>query len=274
VQPDVRPAIALAAPVATRDPAAPQQQATASSPVAAPTAAVSVPQAAIGSPASPVPASPAVAARSQTAAPIAAPGFDLARAAPEPSPARPAEPVPATPLPIVPAQAAPALAQQPAPQQPAPQQPAPQQPARPSLADAFGDLGKPEVLAAPASGAVDIRRIKPAQPKPRPEAEKAKAAKPPPPSHPSRIWVQLGVGRDKSAIAFDWRKWTRQAETAFRGRKASISAWGQTNRILAGPFASEKAANEFLAQLRKAGISGAHLWTSPAGQVVDSLQGV
>ena len=51
-----------------------------------------------------------------------------------------------------------------------------------------------------------------------------------------------------------------------------VTAWGQTNRLLAGPFQSEAAANSFIAQLRRADVDGAFVWTSPAGQVVDALQ--
>ena len=86
-----------------------------------------------------------------------------------------------------------------------------------------------------------------------------------------RIWVQLATGRDKSALGFDWRRLARQAETAFRGRQPSVSAWGQSNRLLAGPFESEAAANAYITQLRRADVTGMFVWTSPAGQVVDGL---
>ena len=140
----------------------------------------------------------------------------------------------------------------------------------PSLAEAFADIGKPVIRAVPASGAVDVRKIDPARPEPKAE-EKPRPKKPAPPAHPSRIWVQIGVGRNKSAIAFDWRRYTRQVPALFKGRPAYISEMGRTNRILAGPFATEKAANAFIADLKKAGIDGALPWTSPAGQVVDEL---
>jgi SPOR domain len=94
---------------------------------------------------------------------------------------------------------------------------------------------------------------------------------PPPPSHPSRIWVQVATGRDKSGLAFDWRRMAKSAETLFKGRRGWVSSWNATNRLLAGPFESEAAANAFMAQLRRADIQGSFVWTSPAGQVVDSL---
>jgi cell division septation protein DedD len=157
-----------------------------------------------------------------------------------------------------------------------------------SLSEIFADLGAPAAQAAPKAGAVDISAIEPARPEPAQQAKakaelvaaeakrvEAKAApkKPLPPSHPSRIWVQVGVGRDKTAIAFDWRRLEKQAPAAFKGRKAYTSDMGRTNRVLAGPFESQKAASEFLAQLKKADVNDAFVWTSPAGQVVDALAG-
>lgn len=161
-----------------------------------------------------------------------------------------------------------------------------------SLADAFSDLGKPVPHAAPGAGAVDVTRITPAADpaRLRAEAEKAKAekaraeqvkaeklkaekakAEKAKPSHPSRIWVQIGVGRDKKALAYDWRKYQRTAAGVMKGRKAWTSDMGATNRMLIGPFDSARAANTYLADLRKADFDGAFVWTSPAGQVVDPL---
>ncbi|MBO9724545.1 MAG: SPOR domain-containing protein [Novosphingobium sp.] len=102
-------------------------------------------------------------------------------------------------------------------------------------------------------------------------AKAAKAKKPAPPSHPSRIWVQIGVGRDKAAIAFDWRRYNKQAPALFKGREPYVSEMGRTNRILIGPFATQKAASSFMADAKKQGFSDALPWTSPAGQVVDAL---
>ena len=137
---------------------------------------------------------------------------------------------------------------------------------RPSLSEAFSDLARPTIDVAPARGAVDIRRIKPA----REVAANAVPAKLALPSHPSRIWVQLATGRDTAALGFDWRRMARQGEAALKGKLAFVSAWGQTNRLLTGPFESEAAANGFIAQLRRANLEGAFIWTSPAGQPVDA----
>lgn len=220
------------------------------------------------------PLTPPVVASQPAPQPVLMPPIRVAAATPAPQPravqgpelgaaAVPARVQPAPSVPAAaPAAAAPAAAA-PVPAAPAPAPPSPPQPRR-SLADAFSDLSRPAVDTSPAAGAVDIRRLRPLRvPDP--------AAKPPPPSHPSRIWVQVATGRDKGALGFDWRRMTREDADVFRSRRPFVSAWGQTNRLLTGPFPSEAQATQFIAQLRKAGLGGAFVWTSPAGQVVDEL---
>ena len=136
--------------------------------------------------------------------------------------------------------------------------------ARPSFSEAFSAMSPVVVDITPERGAVDLRRISPARAIPRP---------PPPPSHPSRIWVQLGVGRDTDRIAFDWRRMVKDDPEIFRGKKPFVSEWARTNRLLVGPFETDKAANAFSDRLHKADRASAFVWTSPAGQVVDPLDG-
>ncbi len=183
--------------------------------------------------------------------------------------------------------------------------PAPTPAARPRLADIFSDFQPPEDEAQSAVAAVDIGKIVAAKPKgadaradikadargPLPGAptgtrrsapvetpasakaaktagnEKAKASAP---THPSRIWIQLAAGRDKAALGFDWRKQTRAAADLFKTRKGWTTPWGQTNRLLVGPFESQAAASTFLKELKKKDAD-AFVWTSPAGQAVDAL---
>ncbi|WP_395327525.1 SPOR domain-containing protein [Novosphingobium sp. BL-8H] len=99
----------------------------------------------------------------------------------------------------------------------------------------------------------------------------AKGKKPAVPTHPSRIWVQIGVGRNKDAIAFDWRRYLKQSPALLKGREPYVSDMGRTNRVLVGPFETQKAANAFIADAKKQGFDDALPWTSPAGQVVDPL---
>lgn len=251
VAPRARPSVAFTPPLPSGAPAAARPAAT-----LAPTAAAA--------PARAVP--PA-----RTSAQPARPGFDLAqlpRSVETPAPAVTPAPTPA-PVAATPAPAA-AVAAAPVAPAPAPPAAAP----RISLAEAFGDLGKPSTAAAASAGAVDISRFTPARPKADPAKTppaKATPAKPAPPSHPSRIWVQLGVGRDKAALALDWKKLLKQAPAAFKGRKPYVSDMGRTNRMLTGPFDTAAQANKFVAELRAAKVTDTMVWTSPAGQVVDSI---
>lgn len=134
------------------------------------------------------------------------------------------------------------------------------------VADAFADLSLPSTPSAPAPGAVDIRKIAAAKAKAKAEAAKA----PPKPAHPSRVWVQVGTGRDIKALGFTWRGLAKDNPELFRSKDPYLSDWGRTNRLLTGPFATESAAQAFLARLKKNDVD-AFLWTSPAGQVVDEL---
>lgn len=183
-------------------------------------------------------------------------GFDLAQ---NPASSRPAPSVPA------PALAPPAA-------KPAP---APAAPRRQTLDDVFADFSPPSREVEVKSGAVDLRRLKPVVPPAEAVDTKGKGkggkdAKAPP-SQPSRIWVQIATGRDKAAFAHDWKKRIKDDPEVFKGRKPSISAYGQSKRLLVGPFETDKEANAFLARLKKAGIAGGFVWTSPAGQVVEPL---
>ena len=105
------------------------------------------------------------------------------------------------------------------------------------------------------------------------EVDSKGKAKSPAASQPSRIWVQLATGRDKSALGFDWRRLLKENPEILGKYKPAISAWGQSNRLLAGPFDSDGAASAVVSRLKKAGVGGAFVWTSPAGQVVDPIGG-
>ena len=133
-----------------------------------------------------------------------------------------------------------------------------------SFADAFGDLGAPVIKPVPASGAVDIRKIAPARP------ASAKAEMLAKPVHPSRIWIQVGIGRDKSALSSTWKSLVKESPDVFRGKSPAITDWGKTNRLLTGPFDTTAAANALVAKLKRDKVNS-FLWTSPAGQVVDPL---
>ena len=103
------------------------------------------------------------------------------------------------------------------------------------------------------------------------EAKDAKAGKgaKSAPSHPSRIWIQVLTGANRDVMGTEWKRMVKEA-SVLKGRKPSITPWRSNFRLLTGPFESEAAAQDFLNDLRKAGVSGFQ-WTSPAGQAVDSL---
>lgn len=246
-----------------------------------------------------VPDSAAGASPARTATPEVPPSVPVRQAAAEPAPVPSAPPRPQP----APAQSAPAkITAADAPPEAGGHQL--------SLAEIFADLGKPTMQTAPTAGAVDIRQIEPARPAPPPPpkveaksdprsegkaddkpemvvngkraakpaakpvakaAVPAKPKKPAPPPQPSRIWVQIGVGRNKDAIAFDWRRYLKQAPALFKGHQPYVSEMGRTNRVLIGPFATQKAANAFLASAKKQGFDDALPWTSDEGQVVDVL---
>ncbi|RVU07602.1 tetratricopeptide repeat protein [Novosphingobium umbonatum] len=136
---------------------------------------------------------------------------------------------------------------------------------KPSFTQLFEEFGKVAAAPAPASGAVDIRKI--AAPRPTPKAPPP----PPPPKHPSRIWVQVGIGKENSRILFDWRKNEKAEPALFKGHTPHISDWGRTNRVLVGPFDTEAAAKAYNDKLHKAGFADSHVWLSSEGQVVDSI---
>ena len=148
------------------------------------------------------------------------------------------------------------------------------QPTEPvSLNDAFADFATRE-FGPPASsnaGAVDIRTIeipreRPAPP-PAPEPET-----PPPPQHPSRQWVQVATGQDISAFRWDWRRIVRSADGLLEGRDAFHTPWGESNRLVTGPFSSAKEAQDFVSELKEKGIDSFR-FTSSAGEELKAVPG-
>lgn len=135
-----------------------------------------------------------------------------------------------------------------------------------SLAEAFAAFALPPepVAVRPAPGAVDITAIEPAR------EVRTPPPPPPPPRHPSRIWVQVATGQDVAAFRFDWRRLVRQADGLLNGRKAYRARWGQTNRLLTGPFANSREADDFVRRLGEKGID-AFRFASAAGEEVVEL---
>jgi hypothetical protein len=82
--------------------------------------------------------------------------------------------------------------------------------------------------------------------------------------------VQLATGRDADALAFDWRRISRQAGVLLNGMKPHLAAWGDRTRLLAGPLANAAEAQALVAALAGSDIA-AFRFTSAAGEEVRPL---
>jgi tetratricopeptide (TPR) repeat protein len=139
-------------------------------------------------------------------------------------------------------------------------------PAQSSLAEAFAEFDSVKTRAGPAPGAVDVTGIAP----PREESAKPEPAKPAKPVNPSRIWVQVATGADRRALGHDWARLSAKAAKEFRGKSGYLAKWGKTNRLLTGPFASQDDAQDFVGELRRAGVR-TFAYTSAQGEEVTPL---
>lgn len=189
--------------------------------------------------------------------------------APDPAPAlvASAEPVP----PPVSAEPAPLLPADPAPRpsfsiaEPASAPAAPEPVVVASLAEAFADFSLPPSGGAqPPAGAVDMSSFEPPRERPR-------AAQPQAPVHPRRHWVQVATGRDTSALAWDWRRIKRTGGDLLANREAFTARWGQTNRLLTGPYPNASAAQQAVSELKAKGLDS-FTFTSAEGEAVSPLR--
>ncbi|MXO89554.1 SPOR domain-containing protein [Pontixanthobacter aquaemixtae] len=138
-------------------------------------------------------------------------------------------------------------------------------PAPASVADAFADFSfEPSAAEVPVGG-VDITTIKP-----RREVERAATAQPEKPQHPRRFWVQIATGQDRDRLKFDWRRLSRNADGALDAFSPHAATWGQSNRLLAGPYDSQSAARNAVNSLKNSGVDS-FTFTSAEGEVVDKL---
>ncbi|GLT00977.1 hypothetical protein GCM10007897_23680 [Sphingobium jiangsuense] len=110
------------------------------------------------------------------------------------------------------------------------------------------------------------RRKAEAEAKAKAEAEKKRLAE-----NPARYWVQIGVGRDKGALAFTLRR-MKKDHAALARYDGWSAGWGQTNRLVVGPFPNLAKARAVEAEMKKAG-SDAFVWRSDAGEEVDRIGG-
>lgn len=129
------------------------------------------------------------------------------------------------------------------------------------LRQAFADFALESEAAASVGrrDVVDITSIDPVREAPAP---------PPSPAHPSRHWVQVATGDDVSAFRFDWRRISRKAGGLLDGREPYRARWNQSNRLLTGPFDSERAAQELVTALSREGVATFRFTSSRGEEVV------
>lgn len=131
------------------------------------------------------------------------------------------------------------------------------------LAEAFAEFTLESAPLPSLRGAVDITAIDPPRERPAP-------AEPRPPAHPSRHWVQLGIGQNVSAFRFDLRRLKREADGLLDDARAFTAPWGQTNRLLVGPFATADEAQQMVSALARAGVDSFR-FTSREGEEIQPL---
>jgi Flp pilus assembly protein TadD len=88
---------------------------------------------------------------------------------------------------------------------------------------------------------------------------------------PARLWVQVATGANAKALATDFGKFAKKSPAVFKGKSGATTEWGKTRRLLVGPFKDRKAAQDWLADYKKAGGDG-FLFNSEAGQAVDPVK--
>jgi Flp pilus assembly protein TadD len=99
-----------------------------------------------------------------------------------------------------------------------------------------------------------------------PAAPAAKAV----PAHPPRHWVQVAGGANKEMFPGEYRRLRSKAPQLLSDKTVWTAPLRFTNRLLVGPFASQREAQEFVNELAKFEIS-AFSWTSEAGQEIEQL---
>jgi hypothetical protein len=98
----------------------------------------------------------------------------------------------------------------------------------------------------------------------------AAAKKPAAPAEPSRVWVQVAGGADKAALPREFTQLKTKAPKLLAARTAWTTPLKATNRLLVGPFKTDKEAQDFVNELKKADLTG-FAWTSEAGQKIEKL---
>ncbi|MBC7987588.1 MAG: SPOR domain-containing protein, partial [Sphingomonadaceae bacterium] len=91
--------------------------------------------------------------------------------------------------------------------------------------------------------------------------------------HPARHWAQVAVGQQEEALRFTYRQFARRAPRGFAGKTGWLTPWGQTNRLLVGPFETRAAAQAFLDAIEQEAQIEGLTFESSNGQEVERLAG-
>jgi Flp pilus assembly protein TadD len=122
---------------------------------------------------------------------------------------------------------------------------------------------------AAASGPSPARTARQARaPEPQPRSRSGRNA---PPANPERHWVQLAHASAQSVLPREFSAARDEAPALLGSRSAYVALTNRVNRLLVGPFDSERAARAFVGQLERRHVE-AIAWTSPAGQEIERLR--
>ncbi|HYI64852.1 MAG TPA: SPOR domain-containing protein [Allosphingosinicella sp.] len=136
------------------------------------------------------------------------------------------------------------------------------------LADIVASLPEEEQQQRPTPPAA--RTTRGAEPRPAPQRT-AERSRPAQPAHPSRHWVQIAGGANRTALPATFVRLRAQAPALLGSRTAFTTPLNQTNRLLVGPFDSARAAQAFVNELAGKDVA-AFAWTSPPGQEIERLR--
>jgi hypothetical protein len=95
--------------------------------------------------------------------------------------------------------------------------------------------------------------------------------KPTPRPRPKPPRKRIATGANPKALAFDYNRFAKRNAALFKGKSGGTADWGQTRRLLVGPFANRKAAQTWLDDYKKAEGDG-FLFNSEAGETVDPIK--
>ena len=90
-------------------------------------------------------------------------------------------------------------------------------------------------------------------------------------ANPARHWVQLAHASAQSVLPREFAAARDEAPALLGSRTAYVALTNRVNRLLVGPFDSERAARAFVGQLERRHVE-AIAWTSPAGQEIERLR--